>query len=361
LFEGWNYGDTMMARAMDKRINFGKSSGGHLGQEISVTRACRLAAFGFKPPALTVENTAALEPGVDEVLVRMLAAPINPADLNVIEGTYGELPPLPCSIGNEGVGVVERVGASARGFALGQTVLPLAFGTWVDQMVLPAESLVALPEGLDPLQVAMLAVNPATAWRMIHDFAKLQPGDWIVQNAANSGVGRSVIQLAKALGLRTLNVVRRAELIHELRAGGSDVVVTEDTDLRAEARTLCGGVLPKLGLNAVGGASALNVANAICAGAPLVTYGAMGRQPLKIPNGLLIFKNISFRGFWLRRWKESAPNAEVQATYQKLAGYLAAGVLHTPVHKVFPLDQALEAIAEAAQEKRSGKVLLRMS
>jgi trans-2-enoyl-CoA reductase len=258
------------------------------------------------------------------------------------------------------VGVVERVGASVSGFAIGQTVLPLALGTWAQQMVVPAESLVALPEGLDPSQAAMLAVNPATAWRMIHDFAKLQPGDWIVQNAANSGVGRSVIQLAKVLGLRSLNVVRRAELVDELRASGADVVVTDDTDLRVDALTLCGGVLPKLGLNAVGGASALNVANALCAGAPLVTYGAMGRQPLKIPNGLLIFKNIAFQGFWLRRWKESAPHAEVRATYEKLADFLAAGVLHTPVHKVLPLDQVLEAIAEATQEKRSGKVLLRM-
>jgi trans-2-enoyl-CoA reductase len=290
----------------------------------------------------------------------MLAAPINPADLNVIEGSYGDLPMLPCSIGNEGVGVVERVGSSVRGFVAGQAVLPLAFGTWAEQMVVPAESLIALPGGLDSLQAAMLGVNPATAWRMIHDFANLQPGDWIVQNAANSGVGRSVIQLAKALGLRTLNVVRRAELVGELRGMGADVVVTEDTDLRTEALTLCSGVLPKLGLNAVGGASALNVANALCSGAPLVTYGAMSRQPLKIPNGLLIFKNISLHGFWLRRWKNTSSRSEVRATYEKLAAYLAAGVLHTPVHKVFQLDQALEAIAEAVQEKRSGKVLLRM-
>jgi trans-2-enoyl-CoA reductase len=361
LFEGLNYNDTMVTLAMEKRINFGKSSGENRWQETQVTRACRLAAFGAKPPALTVENAPVPEPGADEVLVRMLAAPINPADLNVIEGTYGELPLLPCTIGNEGVGVVDRVGASVSGFALGQTVLPLAFGTWAEQMVVPAESLVALPEGLDPLQAAMLVVNPATAWRMIHDFVKLQPGDWIVQNAANSGVGRSVIQLAKAIGLRTLNVVRRAELIDELRVSGADVVVTENTDLKADALTLCGSVLPKLGLNAVGGASALNLANALCAGAPLVTYGAMSRQPLKIPNGLLIFKNICLHGFWLRRWKETASRREVRNTYERLAAYLATGVLHTPVHKVFQLDQALEAIVEAAQEKRSGKVLLRLS
>jgi trans-2-enoyl-CoA reductase len=325
-----------------------------------MTLACRLTAFGSNPPAFSLEEIPALAPGVGEVLVRMLAAPVNPADLNVIEGTYGELPSLPCTIGNEGVGVVEQVGSSVHGLSVGQTVLPLSFGTWAQKMVVPAEALIVLPDGLDPLQAAMLAVNPATAWRMLHDFALLEPGDWIVQNAANSGVGRAVIQLAKALGLRTLNVVRRVELVEELEKIGGDVVVTEETNLRDQVQALCGGKNPKLALNAVGGASALNLANALAAGSPLVTYGAMGRQPLKIPNSLLIFKNLSFHGFWLRRWKETASPTDVRETYQKLSAYLLAGVLHTPVHKTFPLSQALEAVAEAAREKRSGKVLLRM-
>jgi trans-2-enoyl-CoA reductase len=325
-----------------------------------MTLACRLTAFGSNPPAFSLEEIPALAPGVGEVLVRMLAAPVNPADLNVIEGTYGELPSLPCTIGNEGVGVVEQVGSSVHGLSVGQTVLPLSFGTWAQKMVVPAEALIVLPDGLDPLQAAMLAVNPATAWRMLHDFALLEPGDWIVQNAANSGVGRAVIQLAKALGLRTLNVVRRVELVEELEKIGGDVVVTEETNLRDQVQALCGGKNPKLALNAVGGASALNLANALAPGAPLVTYGAMGRQPLKIPNSLLIFKNLSFHGFWLRRWKESADPSDVRETYQKLSAYLLSGVLHTPVHKTFPLSQALEAVAEAAREKRSGKVLLRM-
>lgn len=322
--------------------------------------ACRLAAFGANPPSISLEALPALAPGSGEVLVRMLAAPINPADLNVMEGTYGELPSLPCTMGNEGVGVVEQVGSLVQGLSVGQTVLPLTFGTWAEKMVVPAESLMVLPDGLDPLQAAMLAVNPATAWRMLHDFTRLEPGDWIVQNAANSGVGRAVIQLAKALGFRTLNVVRRVELIEELQKIGGDVVVTEETSLRDQAQVLCGGAVPKLALNAVGGASALNLANALGAGSPLVTYGAMGRQPLKIPNSLLIFKNLSFHGFWLRRWKDTANPADVRETYQKLSAYLLAGVLHTPVHRTFPLSQALEAVAEAAREWRSGKVLLRM-
>jgi trans-2-enoyl-CoA reductase len=204
----------------------------------------------------------------------------------------------------------------------------------------------------------MLTVNPATAWRLLHDFASLQPGDWIAQNAANSGVGRAVIQLARHLGFRTLNVVRRPELLDELRALGGDVVVTEEVDLRREARALCGSTLPKLGLNSVGGSSALNIANALAPGSPHVTIGAMARQPLKIPNGLLIFQNLAFRGFWLRRWKENSPAAEIQSTYTTLADLLHRGILHTPLQQILPLSEAPAALAAAMQDKRTGKILL---
>jgi trans-2-enoyl-CoA reductase len=288
----------------------------------------------------------------------MLAAPINPADLNVIEGTYGELPPLPATIGNEGCGEILALGAGVENLRIGEKVLPLAFGTWTRELLLPAENAIPLPDDIDIRQAAMLAVNPATAWRLLHDFIPLQPGDWIVQNAANSGVGRAVIQVARHLGLRTLNVVRRPELLDELLALGGDVVVTEETDLRREARQLCGGALPKLGLNAVGGASALNIANALAPASPHITYGAMGRQPLKIPNGLLIFQNLAFQGFWLRRWKDHAPVAEIQSTYTTLASLLHRGLLHTPVDSVFPLTEVSAALAAAAQDKRPGKILL---
>jgi trans-2-enoyl-CoA reductase len=288
----------------------------------------------------------------------MLAAPINPADLNVIVGTYGELPPLPATIGNEGAGEILALGPGVENLRVGQKVLPLAFGTWTSELILPAKNAIPLPDDIDIHQAAMLAVNPTTAWRLLHDFASLQPGDWIAQNATNSGVGRAVIQLARHLGFRTLNVVRRPELLDELRALGGDVVVTEEVDLRREARELCRGTLPKLGLNSVGGSSALNIANALAPGSPHVTIGAMARQPLKIPNGLLIFQNLAFRGFWLRRWKENAPAAEIQTTYTTLADLLHRGILHTPVQQILPLSEAPAALAAAMQDKRTGKILL---
>lgn len=321
-------------------------------------KAAVLHCFGPASESLRVELRTVSAPGPDEIRVAMLAAPINPADLNIIEGKYGELPDLPAVIGNEGAGRVVETGKAVSGFSPGDLVVILRRGTWAQEITVPAAEAVKVPSGLDPQQAAMLAVNPPTALLMLRQFAALRPGDWVAQNAANSAVGRCVIQIARRLSLRTLNLVRRAELKSELLALGADVVVTEETDLRKETQILCGGALPKLGLNAVGGSSALNLANALAPGSPLITYGAMSLQPLKIPNGLLIFKDLAFRGFWLTRWKAQAAAAEREAVFGELAQMMAEGALRIPVHRVLPLERIHEALAEAGSGSRSGKVLL---
>lgn len=320
--------------------------------------AARLHGFGDAADVLRVEEWEPREPGEGQLLLDMLAAPVNPADLNIIEGKYGELPELPAIIGNEGSGRVVAVGSGVETFQWGDLVAVLKRGTWCRRMLVNAADAVPLPAGTDPAQGSMLAVNPASAFAMIKDIVPLEPGEWIVQNASNSAVGLSVIQLAKALGYRTLNVVRREELVPELKALGGDVVVTEDCDLRAEAGALCEGKRPRLALNAVGGASALNLANALEDGGTLVTYGAMGRQPLKIPNGLLIFRNLVFRGFWLLKWKQQVSAARLQEVMAFLAKAVGEGVLKLPVQSTHPLSKVHDALKEAAGDKRRGKVLL---
>lgn len=320
-------------------------------------RASRLTGFGAAPEVLGVVEISAPRPGPGELFVEMLFAPVNPADLNVIEGKYGELPALPATIGNEGVGRVADVGDGVTGFRKGDLVLPLRRGTWTQGMALPAAQVARLPSDIEPEQASMLAVNPPSAWAMLEDFAALQAGDWVVQNAANSAVGRCVIQIARSRGWKTLSVVRRPELIEELKELGGDAVVLEQEDLRASVETLCDGRRPRLALNAVGGASALNLANALADGGVHVTYGAMGRQPLKLPNGLLIFRGLDFRGFWLRRWVQGPPE-KVDAAMAALAKLVAEGNLRMPVQQIFPLTELQAACAAAAAERRSGKVLL---
>lgn len=291
-----------------------------------------------------------------DVLVRLLAAPLNPADLNTIEGTYGIQLPLPATPGIEGFGVVET--SDSSDFEAGDEVIFLRrSGTWASHATVPGEALFKLPRGMDPLQAAMLKVNPATAWRLLHGFGNLMDGDWIVQNAGNSAVGRCVIQLARDLGIRTISFVRRTELIDALQDLGADHVFLDDENGLASAKEALGGARAALAFNAVGGDSALRLMKLLRESGSHITYGAMGRKPLTTPNGLLIFGDIQVRGLWVSRWIENAPQAEIRAVYQDLAARVAAGKLVQAVDSTFPLEAFKEALARLDAPDRSGKVL----
>ena len=317
-----------------------------------------LTAFGKPADVLSLEERPRPRPDKGEILLEMLAAPVNPADLNVIEGKYGELPALPAIVGNEGVGRLIELGVGTNGFSEGDLILPMRRGTWTQFMLADAATAVRLPPKMNAFQAAMLTINPVSAWGMLESFVRLQKGDWVVQNAANSAVGRCVIQIARSRGWKTLNVVRRSDVIEDLKALGADEVVLEGGDLGAISADLCGAHRPRLGLNAVGGASALNLANALSDCGVLVTYGAMARQPLKIPNGLLIFRSLEFKGFWASRWLRSLSPARATKMWDGLASLSMRGKLRVPIHRVFPLPDLLSAVQEAASEKRNGKVLL---
>ena len=301
------------------------------------------------------------DPAANEVVVKMLAAPINPADLNSIEGKYPIKAPLPATPGMEGAGVVVEVGSAVHDLAVGaQVILPHNYGTWREVAVIEAEKLVATPPEIEPIQAAMLKVYPITAWRMIHDFVSLRPGDWLIQNAANSGAGECVIQIARELGIKTVNVVRRAELVEELRSLGGDMVLVDGENLRDEVAEATDKAPIRLALNAVGGDNALRVAKCLASDGTMVTYGAMSLQPLCVPNGMLIFKNLRFTGFWVNKWYESATPQHRAETFAPLFEMAKRGLLRTKVEKTYPLSEAQAAIAHASQNKRSGKIVFTM-
>ena len=298
-------------------------------------------------------------PGPGQVLVTDILAPINPADLNTLEGKYPVRYPFPATPGIEGVGRVAEVGFDVTGLKPGQAVLlPHAYGTWREAGIVEAAKLIPIPEGVPYAEAAMIKVNPASAWRMLHDYVPPQPGAWVIQNAANSGVGRAVIAIAKKLGLRTVNLVRRPELIDELTAAGGDVVLLDDEKANEEIKTRTGRAQILLGLNSVGGESASRVASALAAGGKLVTFGAMSRRPLMLPTGLLIFKDIQALGFWMTRWYQKATQEELQAMLGELFEMARAGAFHTPVEKVYPVAEIRQAVTHALQGSRGGKILI---
>ena len=313
---------------------------------------------GNPADVLQVESRPWPTPAADEAVVKMSAAPINPADLNQIEGKYPVRPELPATPGFEGAGIVVESGAQVKGLTSGALViLPHNIGTWRDAVAVKAEELVVVPEGIEPVQAAMLKINPLTAWRLLHDYVDLHKGDWLIQNAANSAAGRDVIQIAHELGFKTVNVVRRSELVDELRAEGADVVLVDGDNLREEVKSASGGASIRLGLNSVGGDSALRLANCLAPGGTLVSFGAMSLQPLKIPTGLLIFKDLRFRGIWINKWYDNATPSERMAAFGPLFDMARRGLLKTKVEKTYPLSEVKAAVAHAAQGKRSGKIV----
>ncbi len=313
---------------------------------------------GNPADVLRIESRPWPTPAPDEVLVQMRAAPINPADLNQIEGKYPVRPELPATPGFEGAGVVVDAGGNGTTIPAGTLViLPHNLGTWREAVAVKASELVAVPPEIDPVHAALLKINPMTAWRLLHDYVDLKKGDWLIQNAANSAAGRAVTQIARELGHKTVNVIRRAELIDELRSEGGDVVLVDSEKLRDEVKSATNGAPIPLGLNAVGGESALRLANCLAPGSTLVTFGAMSLQPLKIPNGLLIFKGLRFRGIWINKWYDSASKEERMEAFRPLFEMAKRGLLKTKVEKAYPLTEAKAAVAHAAQGKRSGKII----
>jgi trans-2-enoyl-CoA reductase len=316
------------------------------------------SAHGNPADVLRIESHPWPQARLGEAVVEMRAAPINPADLNAIEGKYPGKREVPAVPGFEGAGIVRQLGKHVSELTVGSLViLPHDVGTWREACAVKASELVVVPPEVDPTQAAMLKINPLTAWQLLHGYVELKAGDWVIQNAANSAAGRAVIQIARALGYKTVNVVRREELIDELRVAGGNVVLIDGENLREEVKAATAGAPINLGLNAVGGDSALRLMNCLAPSGTLVTYGAMSLQPLKVPNGLLIFKDLRFRGIWINKWYDNATLAERMAAFNPIFDVAKRGLLLTRIEKSYLLSQAKVAVEHAARAQRSGKII----
>ena len=299
------------------------------------------------------------ELGEGQVLLEMLAAPINPSDVLTLTGQYGVLPPLPAVGGNEGVARVAEHGPDVSGPTIGQTVLlPVGIGTWATHIVAHARAHVPLPNEVDPIQLSMMTINPPTASLMLSEIVDLESGDWVIQNAANSGVGSYLITLAKMRGIKTVNVVRRESRVEPLKAAGADVVLVDGDDLAERVTAATDGAAIRLGIDAVGGAATDRLGAALSEGATLVNYGALSGEPCLLAPTVIIFKDITVRGFWLAKWFRTATPEQQKELYGTLTGLIATGKLSAPVHATYPVKDIKEAVAVAAEGGRNGKIVI---
>lgn len=324
---------------------------------MSLQKAIRHHRFGPPLDVLRLEQVEVPEPASGEVRVRLCAAAINPSDYGMIAGTYGRLRELPAVAGREGVGVVDAIGRGVCGVELGARVRFPEGGTWQQSACLPAAELLKVPSDVPLEQAACSFVNPPTAYCLLKQIVDLALGSWVVQNAGNSAVGISVIQMAKVMGLKTISQVRREELIAPLQAMGADHVVLEGSGWPKQVQELTGGAPIRLALNSIGGASAIDQIKALGEGGTQVTFGAMVGDLVRFPTRFLIFNDVRLVGFWWDQWSRKAGARAVGEVMDAVYGMMRDGSLNLPIEATYPLDQ-YQAALEHHQRPRLGKILL---
>jgi NADPH:quinone reductase-like Zn-dependent oxidoreductase len=205
----------------------------------------------------------------------------------------------------------------------------------------------------------MLGINPVTAYAILHGYVNLEPGAWVAQTGASSATAGYVVALAKRAGLRTVNVVRRANAVQPLLDAGADVALVNDEDLAQQVAEAIGDAPIELILDAVGGETVKRLASLLKTGGAIISYSALDRKSISVSPRDLIFRGLSIHGYWLKLWLENTPRTAVAQTYRELAALIADGTLSTPVDATYALDDHRAAIAHAAQngDGRNGKVL----
>jgi NADPH:quinone reductase-like Zn-dependent oxidoreductase len=279
--------------------------------------------------------------------------------LLILHGIYGALPNLPTIPGKEGVGRVLALGADVSGFVEGQRVLlPLNAGTWRERLTVAANQVVAAPEDAPIEQLAMATLNPIAAYYVLSTIKKLEAGDWIVQNAANSAFGRWVIEHAKARGIRTVNVVRRAAQCAPLRKLGADVALADGPELGKRVKAATRGASIHLALDAVGGGATTRMTSCIDHGGTVVCLGTMGGDAGYVGTNDLIFRDIHVQGFWFASLRAELQQESLAELTTQVLDKITKGAVTIPVEATYPLDRIKEAVEHAEREGRTGKILL---
>lgn len=328
-------------------------------------KAILFEQFGEPAEVLQVRDVPEPQPGPGQVRVRMIASPINPSDLLLTRGRYGFRPELPARVGFEGVGVVEAVGPGPLGLYLkGKRVAVLnqQGGNWAEKVVIPAKRAVPVSSRLADEQVASFFVNPATVLAMVRHVLAVPTGGWLVQSAANSVLGRMIIRLGRHDGFKTINIVRRPELIEELRQlGGDAVLCSQNGPIDEQVRAITGGDGALHALDAVGGDIGTGVFNSLGSGGRMLVYGTLSGEPIRVDPRQMISGRRVVEGFYLGYWAQDRGILKMLKLFRQIAGLIDQGVLATPKGSKFPLVEVADAVQQAELVGRGGKVLLTMS
>ena len=315
----------------------------------------------FGQPSLVarcVEVPDVGSPSAWEVVVEVEAFPINVADLAMLSGTYGTLPKLPATVGMEAVGKVIECGSAVKTLVPGDRVVLLGNNNWAERRKVPIAAVHKVESLGDAAQLSMLKVNPATAYLLLNSFTSLGEGDWVLQTAPLSSVGQCVIQIAKAKGFKTLNIVHRAEIKSDILARGGDVVLENGPDLAERVRATVGHDPIQLALDAVAGPGVQRLAEALGEGGQIINYGMLSNESCTLSPDQTIFRGITLKGFWLSKVLNRMSKTERVTLFDTLSELMVGGNLKIDVDACFAITDINQALRRAEERGRGGKVVV---
>lgn len=310
---------------------------------------------GMPLEVLELAEGSVPSPKPHEVLIRVTARNINPADIMYIRGMYGIAPKLPSSAGFEACGVVQKGDEMGR-FKIGARVMFTALGTWREYLCLPVSMLVPVPDTM-PDEVACQAfVNPMTAYGMLEK-SQLRDGEWLLITAGASAFGKFVVQMAKAKGLHVAATVRHDSQKALLENLGADLVINTETEKlqKVIAEKVEGGI--HVVFDAVGGILGAKALASLRPKGRMMVFGALALENMPINSGLLIFKNLSIEGFWLSTWMEEMDSAKRAEVFGAVFDFLAAENSKIDIEGRYKLDEFRAALEAFEKPGRNGKIL----
>ena len=324
-------------------------------------RAVVFDRVGEPAEVLQIREVDRPMPGRGEVLVRMIASPVNPSDLMYIRGEYGLKPSFPATPGFEGVGIVEATGGGLLGMLRnGKRVAVVndRRGNWGEYAVTTARQVIPVPADIPDAQAATFFVNPATALALTQHVLKVPQGGWLLQTAAAGVLGKMIVRLGRKFGFRTFNVVRHEKQIAELKALGADAVVLATDDLPGRVKEITGADGVPFAIDPVGGELASRVLRCLAPGGRLIVFGSLSGQPIPVDSRHLIANDLRIESFWLGRWAKQQRVLRMLGLFKQVRSLMREGVLTTEAVEEFPLDRVQDAVRRATDG--GAKVVIRL-
>ena len=323
-------------------------------------RSATYDTFGKPTEVLSLGDRPVPEPKADEVRVKTILASIHNHDLLTIRGKYGFKPELPAIGGSEALGIIDAVGSDVKDLKVGQRIAAASVqATWAEYFTAPASMIFPVPDSLEDELAAQLIAMPLSAL-MLLEFLEVESGQWIIHNAANGAVGKSLAMLAAARGVNTINVVRSSDALEELEALGiKNNINNSDEDWKDQVRQIVGDDSISAAVDSVGGEASGDLLSLLGHYGTLASFGIMSGQPMTLNPTHIIFKQATIKGFWGSKISQEMSVENKQRLVDELIERAVDGKLKLPVEAIFDLADITKAVDGKLQSGKKGKVLLK--